>query len=425
MLSVEDVRRDIPLLSEVIYADNAATTPKPKPVIDAVANYMARYGVNVERGSYRLAQEATDLWGNARKSAAKVLLNCQPDELVFAKSATEAINMAANALERPLLDRIDGKFSYDAPIVKWQRGDKIISTILEHHSNLMPWMRLSARVGARFVMVQPSKDALLLPEHFEEVVDQQTRVVAIQHASNCMGTVHQLKEIIKTIKVLNNRTLVVVDGSQAVGHMPVNVREIGCDFYAFSGHKGPLGPQGTGGLYVRKELLVHMDPLIVGGGAISDVTERDYKLRSDSSAKRFEAGTPNVPGAVGLGRAAEYVHDIGLYRIEARERELTKSFIDKISGIKGVDVCGTQDMSARCGVVPFNIEGWRCQDVSLTLDEKWKILTRAGHHCCLPAMRFFGLWEKFGGNVRASFAYYNTEEEVAKVADAVKKMAGA
>ncbi len=425
MLSVEDVRRDIPLLSEVIYADNAATTLKPKPVIDAVANYMARYGVNVERGSYRLAQEATEVWDNARKSVARILLNCQPDELVFTKSATEAINMAANALERPLLDRIDGKFSYDAPIIKWQRGDKVVSTLLEHHSNIMPWMRLSARAGARFVMVPPSNDALLLQENFEDVVDQQTRVVAIQHASNCMGTVHRLKEIIKTIKVLNNRTLVVVDGSQAVGHMPVSVKELGCDFYAFSGHKGPLGPQGTGGLYIRKEILGHIDPLIVGGGAIADVTERDYKLRSDSTAKRFEAGTPNVPGVIGLGRGAEYVREIGLTRIEARERELARSFIDRISAVKGVEIYGPSDLSSRCGIVLFNIEGWRCQDVSLTLDEKWKILTRAGHHCCLPAMRFFGLWEKFGGNVRASFAYYNTDEEVEKIADAVRTIAGA
>jgi cysteine desulfurase/selenocysteine lyase len=424
MISVEEVRKQIPLLSEIVYADNAATTLKPKPVLDAMMDYMQKCGANVERGSYRLAQEATDLWDRARKNAAQTLLNCRPEEMILTKSTTEAINIAAASLERPLLDRISGKFSYDAPLVKWQRGDSVVSTVIEHHSNIMPWMRLCAKSGAKFIMISPSKEGLLLPEHFEEAVDQQTRVVAIQHASNCVGSVHNLKEIIKTIRVLNSKTLVCVDGSQAVGHMPINVKELGCDFYAFSGHKGPLGPQGTGGLYVRSELLSHMEPLLVGGGAIADVTERDYKLRSDSASKRFDAGTPNIAGMIGLGKAAEYVGEIGLKEIEEREKELAKSLIDQISGIKGISVYGPNDMRKRCGVVSFNIEGWRCQDVSLTLDEKWKIITRAGHHCCLPAIRFFGLWDSFGGNVRASFAYYNTEDEVAKIAEAVKKIAG-
>ena len=211
--------------------------------------------------------------------------------------------------------------------------------------------------------------------------------------------------------------------------MEVDVRRIGCDAYAFSGHKGPLGPQGSGGLFVRRELLERMEPMEIGGGTIADVTTRDYKLRDDTLCKRWEAGTPSIACLIGLGRAAEYVaEEIGLERIRAREERLTEQFIEGLLDIPGVEVYGeTEDMSIKSGVVSFNIRGWNSHDVALALDSEFKppILMRAGHHCAIPACRALGVLERYGGTVRASFHYYNTPEEVEAALRAIRKLASA
>jgi len=337
--------------------------------------------------------------------------------------------MMAYALEHPLLDRAGSVFKEHEPLVRWERGDNIVFSDLEHHSNMMPWIRLARHVGAEVRVARFNRrSGQIEPSALEEVVDERTKVVAIQHASNVTGVVHPVEEFVKVAKEANPDCIVVIDGSQGPGHMPVDVKRIGCDAYAFSGHKGPLGPQGSGGLYVRRELLERMEPMEIGGGTIADVTTHDYKLREDVLSKRWEAGTPSIACLIGLGRAAEYVaEEIGLERIRAREERLTEQFIEGLLDIPGVEVYGeVEDISIKSGVVSFNIRGWDSHDVSLALDSEFKppILMRAGHHCAIPACRALGVFERYGGTVRASFHYYNTPEEVEAALKAIRKLAG-
>ncbi len=411
MKTVEEVRNDIPLTKKYIYADNGATTPVPKPVVAAMDEYFLDYCSNVKRGTYSIAQKASLEWENARKKISEILLKCSPEELIFTRNCTEGAAIVSYALEHSLFN--DGK--ENEPVIKWENHDRIVSTIMEHHSNFMTWLRVAQHLNLGFDVVKPKKDCKLTPELFE--IDEKTNFVSFQHVSNAVGTVHDVKEIIKTIKEKNLKCLVFVDGSQGPGHMPVNVKDLGCDFYSFSGHKGPLGPQGTGGLYVKKELIEKMEPMILGGGIISDVSENGYRL-ADTYSKRFDAGTPNIAGMIGLGRAAEYVNEIGLENIEKREKKLGRILLDGLKEMKDVEIYGSDDDR---GTVTFNIKGWRSHDVSLALDEK-NILTRAGHHCCIPLMKFLGIHEKYGGNVRVSFHYYNTEEEVKKIIEAIGEL---
>ncbi len=427
-LTPEQVREHIPLTAKYIYLDNCATTPVPKPVVDAMLEYFYEYCANVERGAYSIASLANERWDRARAKVAKLLLNCDPDELIFARNTTEAICMFAYALEHPLLDRAGGVFREHEPLVRWERGDNIVFSDLEHHSNMMPWIRLARHVGAEVRVVRFNRQTgQIEPGELERVVDERTKLVALQHVSNVTGMIHPVEEFVRVAKEANPDCLVLIDGSQGPGHMPVDVRRIGCDAYAFSGHKGPLGPQGSGGLYVRRELLERMEPMEIGGGTIADVTTRDYKLRDDALCKRWEAGTPSIACLIGLGRAAEYVaEEIGLERIRAREEELTEQFLEGLLDIPGVEVYGeTEDLTWHAGVVSFNIKGWDSHDVALALDSEFEppILMRAGHHCAIPACRALGVLERYGGTVRASFHYYNTPEEVEVAIRAVRKLA--
>ncbi len=429
-LTPEQVRADIPLTAKYIYLDNCATTPVPRPVVEAMLEYFYDYCANVERGAYSIASLANERWDIARAKAARLLLGCEPDEFIFTRNATEALCMMAYALEHPLLDRAGGAFKEHEPLVRWERGDNIVFSDLEHHSNMMPWIRLARHVGAEVRVARFNRrSGQIEPSALEGVVDKRTKVVAIQHASNVTGVVHPVEELVKVAKEANPDCIVVIDGSQGPGHMPVDVKRIGCDAYAFSGHKGPLGPQGSGGLYVRRELLERMEPMEIGGGTIADVTPYDYKLRDDMLSKRWEAGTPSIACLIGLGRAAEYVaEEIGLERIRAREERLTEQFIEGLLDIPGVEVYGeVEDISIKSGVVSFNIRGWDSHDVALALDSEFKppILMRAGHHCALPACRALGVLERYGGTVRASFHYYNTPEEVEQALKAIRKLASA
>ena len=429
-LTPEQVRAHIPLTAKYIYLDNCATTPVPKPVVEAMLEYFYDYCANVERGAYSIASLANEKWDLARAKAAKLLLNCKADEFIFTRNTTEAICMVAYALEHPLLDRVNGSFGEQEPIIKWEKGDNIVFSELEHHSNMMPWIRLARHVGAEIKVVPFNRrTGQIEPSEVEKVVDERTKVLAIQHVSNVTGVIHPVEEFVKIAKEANPNCLVVIDGSQGPGHMPVDVKRIGCDAYAFSGHKGPLGPQGSGGLFVRSELLERMEPMEIGGGTIADVTTHDYKLRDDVLCKRWEAGTPSIACLIGLGRAAEYVaEEIGLERVRKREEELTEQFIEGLLDIPNVEIYGeTEDMSIKAGVVSFNIKGWSSHDISMALDNEFKppILVRAGHHCAIPACRALGVYERYGGTVRASFHYYNTPEEVEAALKAIRKLAGA
>ncbi len=422
-LSVEEAREHIPLTNEYIYVDNGSTTPVPIPVMEAMNEYLLEYCTNVGRGGYNLAVEATKKFDLAREYTAELLLNCKMEELIFTRNLTHTSNIVAYALEHPPLDRINGKFGYGKPLIKWDKNDKIITTVMEHHANFMPWLRLVKNLGIELYIIEPTKDGILLPETFLEAVDENTKFVAFQHVSNSMGTIHPVKEIIKAIKEKNPSTLVYIDGSQGPGHLPVDVYDLGCDFYGFSGHKGPLGPPGTGGLFVKEDLLMKMAVMELGGGIVSDVTLNDWELQSDVPSKRFDAGTPNIVGFIGLGRAARYVaQEIGLQAIKEREHLLTERLLDGIRDFKNIHIYVPEDSAYIGGTVTFNIDGWKCSELSLKLANDWNILTRAGHHCTIPLMRFLNVLDKFGGHTRVTFHYFNTEEEVDTIIGAIRAL---
>ncbi len=420
-LQPEDMRQDLPLTKEYIYLDNAATTLVPRPIIDAMVVYLEEFGVNVERSAYEVAAQASEMCNQARETIAKLLLRCDPDEFIFTRNMTQGANFVAYALEHPFLNRWQSGFKYAPPLVNWTSESKIVTTLLEHHSNFMPWLRLAKHVGAQFVTIKPTVDGRLLPEMFAEVIDENTPLVAFQQASNAMGTKHDVRSIVRVIREQNPQCLIFIDGAQGAGHMPVDVKAFGGDFYAFSGHKGPLGPPGTGGLYVRDELLRRMEPQELGGGTIASVTAEDYMLRSDHRARRWDAGTPNILGLIGLGKAVEYMHKIGVNRIEQQELQLTRQLLDGLQEIPNVMIYGpVDDLDIKLGAVCFNLEGWICHDVCLALDANWKILTRAGHHCCQPMMQLLGILDKYGGNIRASFHFFNLPSEVDKLLEALR-----
>jgi cysteine desulfurase / selenocysteine lyase len=425
-LSPEDVRLHIPLTKKYIYLDNAATTPTPKPVLDSMMEYYTDYCANIERAAYSIASQATVKYDEARKKSAELLLKADASEFIFTRNLTQAANMVAYSLEHPLINRGPcGGLVENAPLIRWIKEDNIVFSNLEHHSNILPWMRLAKRLGIETKVVSFDRKTGRIPvEDLERTVDKHTKLLAIQHVSNVMGTVHPVKEFTKVAKEKSPECLVFVDGSQGPGHMTVDVKAIGADFYGFSGHKGPFGPKGTGGLYVRRDLMEIMEPEEIGGGTIggkNSVTTFDYELRGDEFEKRWDAGTPNIAGLIGLGRGAVYVaEEIGLENIEKREKQLTHQLLEGLARLENVEVYGPTDSEGRSGTVTFNVKGMPSHDVALYLSRGFKILTRAGHHCAIPAMCHLGIWDSYGGNVRVSFHYFNMPDEVDAVVQALK-----
>jgi cysteine desulfurase/selenocysteine lyase len=422
LLSSFDLRREIPLLNkDIIYFDNGATGLVPEPVIESMNTYYREYCSNIERSAYRLAQRATREYDLAREKVARYLVNCTPKELIFTRNFTEGANMVAFALEHPLLERTDKGFQYSPALIEHNSKSNIVSTTIEHHSNLMPWIRLARNLRIEFRTVNPTEEGMLMPEAFKSTVDENTILVAFQHVSNSIGTLHPVKQIIDAIRQINRKAFILVDGAQAVGHMPVDFRSLGCDFYVFSGHKGPLGPKGTGGLVIREDLLGLFHPFYLGGGTILDVTLEDYKLKDDP--RRFDGGTPYIPGLIGLGAAAELLGErIGLDKIREHELSLTAKLLHGLQKIESIEVYGPKGIENRTGIITFNLKNWLCHDVGLTLDENYNILTRAGHHCCIPTMRFLNILDNFGGNVRISLHFYNTEQEIDTALSALKQL---
>ncbi len=392
--NVEEVRAEIPFLrTGIIYLDSAATTPTPQPVLDAMLEYFNEYSGNVGRGLHRATRMATEAFEGAREKIAKVI-NAKPEEIAYAKNTTEAINIVARGL-------------------KFKRGDKIITTLLEHHSNLLPWQRLE-RQGVKLELVGASKECLLDPADFKAAIDKKTRLLTTHHVSNSVGSIQPVEEIGKLAR--EHDILYLVDAAQSVGHMPVDVRKLGCDFLAAPGHKGLLGPQGTGFLYAKEGRFVGLEPLLVGGGIVEEVGQHGSKLVGPPQV--FDAGTPNIPGIIGLGRACEYVREVGIERIAERERKLVKQML-KIANIERVEVYGPRSVERRGGVVSFNVKGLGHHDVASMLDELANIAVRSGHHCAQPTMRHLGV----EGTVRASVHYFNLEEEIKKFTVTLEQIA--
>ncbi len=385
MYDVYAVREDFPVLKEVVYLDSTATTQTPIPAVEAMVEYFYRYAGNHGRGAHRLAREATNRYEDARETVAR-FLNAEPSKTVFTKNTTEGINLIAN--------------SYP-----WEPGDHIVTTALEHHSNLLPWLRLQKK-GVQVTVVSPNSEGKIDISSVEKAFTEKTKLVAINQVSNVFGSVQDVKSITKLAHRYGIKVL--IDGAQSAGHMPVSLKDLNCDFFATAGHKGLLGPQGTGVLYIKEPDV--LDSASVGGGTVSDVEGYTYVL--EPSPACFEAGTPNIPGVIGLGRAVEYVEKIRIPEIEAHELKLSREAAKRLSELEHVEVYGPED---RAGIVPFNVKGLHAHDVALILDQTRKICVRSGHHCAIPTIRFLNV----DSTVRASFALYNTEEEVDILVNAV------
>ncbi len=399
---VNAIRRDFPALHQLVHGkplawfDNAATTQKPQAVIDAIAQYYARDNSNIHRGAHTLAARSTDAFEQARKKIASFLGAGSPEEIVLVRGTTEAINLVAKTFGKKFL----------------QPGDEIILSTLEHHANIVPWQMVAQETGAVIRVIPVNDRGEILLENYQALLGPKTRIVALAHASNSLGTLLPIEEMTRAAKRFGARVL--IDGAQTVAHVPVNVQELDCDFFVFSGHK-IFGPTGIGVVYAKRELLEIMPPWQGGGNMIKDVTFEETTY-SDPPGK-FEAGTPNIADTVGLGAALDYVQRIGLPSIAKYEHELLGYATEKLSVIDGVRLIGTA--REKIGVLSFVIPGRRTEDVGRMLDLEG-IAVRAGHHCAQPSLRRFGL----ESTVRPSFAFYNTPAEIDRLAEAVRRIAG-
>ncbi|MEM2934150.1 MAG: cysteine desulfurase [Methanocellales archaeon] len=391
MYDVQKVRGDFPILDKVVYLDSAATSLKPVQVLEAMKEFFYEYSANYGRGAHRLAKQATERYEAVREEIAR-FIGAQPEELIFTKSTTEAINLVALGLQ-------------------WERGDQVIATSIEHHSNLLPWQRLQKH-GVKLEIAAAGGNGVITPSAVEAAITKQTKLIAITQVSNTFGTIQPVEEIAKLAR--DSNILLLIDAAQSIGHLRVNVKELDCDFIAISGHKGLLGPQGTGALYARDPSL--LEPVYVGGGAVQDVTPSSFKWIA--SPARFEAGTPNLPGVIGLGRGLRYVQETGIENIRQHIESLS-SHLDR--GLKEIENVETYGASVKHGIVSFNIKGMNCHDVALILDETRRICVRSGHHCASLAIKQLGV----EGTVRASFGLYNTMEEVDLLIETVKNIAEA
>lgn len=386
MYDVESIRKDFPFIKEDrIYFDSTATSLTPEPVLNKMMEYYREYRSNVGRGIYKISQQATEEYENARKMVAG-LINAKPNEMIFLRNSTEGLNLVANG-------------------IGISKGDEVLTTIQEHHSNFIVWLRAKQRFGSDVKIVYCDKHGGFNLEDFERSITKKTKIVSITHVSNVLGVVAPIKEISKIAH--EKGSLIMVDGAQSVPHMKIDVRDLDVDFLAFSGHK-MCGPTGAGCLFMKEPLFDGVEPLCIGGGTISDVGLDYYELKKGPA--KFEAGTPPIAEAIGLGEATKYLSRIGMDNILEHERRLSKMILDGLVRIRGVRVHGPLDQKNKTGIFSFNMSGIDSHDVAMALDATGNVMVRSGHHCALPLMNKV-LNEK-GGSVRASVYLYNTEEEV-------------
>ena len=383
-MQVTDVRKDIPFLDEVIYLDAASTTPTPQSVVDAMCEYYYHFNSNTGRGAYRTAVKATTEVEKTRVKLSK-LINCDPEEIIFTKNTTEAINMVVNGLN-------------------YEKGESIIVPNIEHHSNFIPWLNLK-NYGVKTRIIKSNQQGVVKSVDIEEAVDKNTKLITLTHISNSIGSIQPIEEVGKIAK--ENDVLYMVDAAQSIGHMSIDVKKTQADFIAFPGHKGLLGPVGTGFLYCNKEIAETLNPINLGGGTVTDVTEDHFELAKVPA--RFEGGTQNISGFIGLGAASDYINRIGLDKIEKHGKKLTEMMYNGVIEIENSIVYGHPENIY--DMLGFNINGVNCHDVAKILDEQENICVRSGMHCAIPAIRQIGAYE-FGGTVRASIHYYNTKEEI-------------
>jgi cysteine desulfurase/selenocysteine lyase len=397
-IDVESVRRDFPVLAREVngkplcYLDNAASSQRPRQVIDAISSYYEHSHANVHRGVHRLSQEATDLFEGARETLRRFINARATREIIFVRGTTEAVNLVAQSYARPRL----------------QPGDEIVISWLEHHANIVPWQMVCEQTGARLRVIPITRSGEVDFDAFLGLLNDRTRLLALAHVSNALGTVVPVEKFVREAK--RRGIPVLLDGAQAAPHMRVDVQAMDCDFYGFSGHK-MCGPTGIGVLYGRESLLAAMPPWQGGGDMILAVSfERTVY---NELPYKFEAGTPHIAGAIGLARAVDYLEVLGLDRIAAAEHELLEYATERLSGIPGLTIVGTAPEKA--AVVSFTVERVHPHDLGTILDSEG-VAIRTGHHCAMPVMEFFGV----PATARASFAFYNTRAEVDRLVDALQ-----
>jgi cysteine desulfurase/selenocysteine lyase len=397
---IEKLRKDFPILSrkihnkQLVYLDNSATTQKPKQVINAITEYYSNYNSNVHRGLHKLSEEATSKFEEAHKKIAK-FINASFEETIFTKGTTESLNLLAYSLSDQL-----------------KEGDEIVLTQMEHHSNLVPWQQISKKLGLKLKFIKIKNDGTL--DLKDLPINKKTKIVSVTHISNFLGTINPIKEIGRIAH--KNNALFVVDAAQSVPHLPIDVKDIDCDFLVFSAHK-MLGPTGIGVLYGKKDLLNEMQPFNYGGDMILEVKFDDAKF--NELPWKFEAGTPNIAGAIGFGATIDYLNEIGMDNIREHGKELTEYAIKKLSKVKNLEMYGPLDSEKRGALISFNLINIHPHDIVSLLDDNG-IAVRGGHHCAMPTMKLMNLT----GSVRASFYLYNTKEEIDYLAETLEKVKG-
>ena len=401
MLDVERIRDDFPILSRkvhgkpLVYLDNAATSQKPRAVIQALTEYYETYNSNVHRGVHTLSMEATDRYEEAREKVARFINAETPESIIWTRNATESINLVAHSWAESNISE----------------GDEIVVTRLEHHSNLVPWQRIAARNGAVLRFLELTEDGAVDMAGAASVINAKTKLLAVTQVSNSLGTVVPVKKLAGMARSVG--AAVLVDGAQSVPHQPVDVEDIGCDFLALSGHK-MMGPTGIGALYARREILEQMEPFLHGGEMVLEVSYEDASW--NELPMRFEAGTPNIADAIALGAAVDYLTGLGMENVREHEKQLTAYALDAFRELEEIDLFGPMDVDRRGGILSFHSSDVHPHDLGTFLDQEG-VAIRTGHHCTMPLMGALGV----PATARASLYVYNTEQEVDALVDAVKR----
>ena len=395
--TLERIRDEFPILDQqingedLIYLDNAASTQKPKSVINAIKDYYENDHSNVHRGVHTLSVRATEAYENARAKVAEFLNSPNKHQIIFTKGTTDSVNLIASSVTNLI-----------------QEDDEILITSMEHHSNIVPWQELCKRTGAVLKVIPINENGELMIEEYKNMVSEKTKLISVVHLSNTLGTINPIEDIIEFAK--SNDVITVIDGAQAAGHLPIDVQKLDCDFYLFSGHK-IFGPTGIGVLYGKEEILNQMDPYQFGGEMILKVTFEETTY--NDLPHKYEAGTPNIAGAVGIGASIDFIN--GLDRDLAHEHEMSLHdyALEQLEDIEGIRIIGNS--KNKSAIISFIVDGIHPHDIGTIINQKG-IAVRTGHHCTMPLMDFYGI----PGTVRASFSIYNNHSEVDKLIDAIK-----
>ena len=394
---LEEIKKDFPLLENrnIAYLDSGATTQKPKQVIEAIEKYYKNNNANPHRGAYSLSIEATEQYENTRTKIAEFINAKHREEIIFSKNATESLNLIA----------------YSYGIEKLKKDEEVVISIMEHHSNLVPWQKVTKKTGSKLKYMYINENYEIPDEEIENKITEKTKIVGITHISNVLGTINNVKKIIKYAH--KKGAIVIVDASQSIPHMKIDVQDLDADFLVFSGHK-MLAPLGIGVLYGKREILNNMTPFLMGGDMIEYVYEQETTFAP--LPNKFEAGTQNVEGVIGLGAAIDYIQKIGYDKIQEKENEIIKYARQELSKLKYLKLYLTPNSQNHSSVISFNINGIHPHDVASILDSE-NVCVRSGNHCAQPLMRFLGI----DSTCRASFYFYNTKEDVDKLVTALNK----